>query len=162
VCGTRDFAVAKDCDALHASQIGAATDSTREVRAGAHHPLAMTTRDRFEAVLGNERGSQNARVADLGPFAAARARALVEQLAAETPDQDSPRPDLLAAVERCAQAHELSARVLATRSVADGAVIVWELHGRFSSAQECHFSAVLVWRAAGRWELFEHAPAPGR
>jgi hypothetical protein len=105
--------------------------------------------DPFADVLGTRRGSDGAKVAAPRAAPIVRARALGELLAASAGDESPAAASPVAAVEALLDAHGLSSQVLATRSFADGAAIVFELR----DVRE-DWSALLTWRAPRAWKLY--------
>ncbi len=112
------------------------------------------TEDRFTHALGNRRGSTDARVAAPPSPPIVRARALAEQMAERAVRGKQSRPDSpVAEVHELVPAQDLSFAVLATRSFAEGAVIVFELRDARDGADR-DWRALLVWRAPGTWRLY--------
>jgi hypothetical protein len=57
-------------------------------------------------------------------------------------------------IEQRASEHRLRSHPCATRPVAEGARIVWQL----TDDLVADWRALLLWRAPGAWELYTHVP----
>ena len=108
--------------------------------------------DPFSRALGDRRGFHGVDLAvsgDLASSPTARARALTASL--------PPLAELVSVnddIEQRASEHRLRSHPCATRPVAEGARIVWQL----TDDLVADWRALLLWRAPGAWELYTHVP----